>query len=155
MRKTLQITEQTTNPGTIAGEIRPTIDALGWERRSETDSASADGIAVTEVSFPEQADDVFRIITSVSIEHLDIASVHTVWLTLQQGLRFATIVGIIRPETIPVSAIPIPLGSSLPFVMIPGDILRGHCDPATPVGVVLRIKARFIDIDIGEYVPSV
>jgi len=149
IRKSLRIIERTTAPGELSGLIRPTIDALGWERRSEATATFASATGTTQVTFPAQADDVFRLITEVSVEHFDIANALNLWITLQTN---AVEVGILAPVAIPASTINIPSGLNKPFLMIPGDILRGKCEPATGVGITLRIKARFVDINIGEYI---
>jgi len=149
IRKSLRIIDQTSVPGEISGLINPTIDALGWDRRSEAQATFASATNTTQVAFPSQADDVFRLITECSVEHFDIASALNLWMTLDTaGIE----VGLLPPVAIPISTINIPLGLNRPFLMIPGDVLRGKCEPATGVGITLRIKARFIDIDIGEYI---
>jgi len=151
IKKVLEITEVSTVPELVLPEVRPTLEVFGWERRSETEANSADATENTIVTLALQPEDVARLVTAVSIEHLDITAVHTVWLTLQRGAA-GSLIGIIRPAEIPISSISIPLGTSVPFLMLPGDRLSGHCDPTTPAGVVLRIKSRFIDIDLGEYI---
>lgn len=150
IRKSLRITERTTVPGSVSGLILPTIDAFGWDRRSDYEATFASATGTTQVTLPAQADDVLRLITECSVEHFDIANALNVWMTVQTG---NTEVGILAPILIPVSTINIPSGMNTPFILKPGDLLRGKCEPATGGGITLRIKARFIDLEPGEYIP--
>ena len=43
MRVALRITDKTTLPGDVLGEIRPILDTFGWDRRSPESSGPGDG----------------------------------------------------------------------------------------------------------------
>lgn len=149
IRTSLRITERTTNPGTITGEIRPVLDVLGWDALKEPQFAVQAGTDVSSISGPTVPAGVIRLLLEASIETSNTALVFVLWIDHVGAL---TSVGVMRPLTLPVKTAPIKVGLERVLYMVEGDSLRGRSDPATGVGETLTLRQRFIDLPIGEYI---
>jgi len=150
IRKALEITEKTTNPGTVAGEIIPNLDVLGWDRYS--DSVSQDFFATNSNNVASAAvpEGVLRFITEASMLTDNNVLAFTMWLELvHSGLR----IGLSRPFLLPAVSSGVQLGLERPILLQPGDNLRANLNPASGVGSLIVLRTRSIDLPIGEYVP--
>jgi len=160
IRKSLEITEKTTNPGTVSGEIIPTIDALGWEKLQElTDADTIGATNVTAVDSLAVPEGVLRYVLFASVEHAELAGTDlTCWMELNATVPSQTNFpcSIIRPQLLLGTAAleNIRLGIVTPFILRPGERLRGRASPSTGVGVQLRIRLVWIDLPIGEYIAA-
>ncbi len=155
IRKSLEITEKTTNPGTVDGNILPTIDTFGWSRlgadvRFEETSATATN-RVLGSAVPV---DVLRLVLEASVEHGDTLVDHTLWIDHEHGAS-SNAIAIQSPfEAIAsLAGNPVQVGLMRHVVMREGDRLSGRATPVLGVGLTLRIVITFVEIPIGEYVP--
>jgi len=160
LRKTFRIIEETTLPGQILGEIRPTVDAMGWERRLEEVVNNSSGAAAANIAFgPETPGDVLRLVTAASVEHNDATQAIdlSIWQRTISPLFGTTDVALIDAVTIPIGRGGAINGAALlrPIVLKPGDRLIGRSFPAPAGAAILRIKMFFIDVELGEYVATV
>lgn len=154
IRRSLEITERTTNPGTIQGEIVPTVDIFGWDRLREIETFSQATAAVTTVQGPVTPADVLRYVLHFGVEHSEaLGTSLTLWVDLLTELSFP--VPLIAPQLIPgaIAGETIRYGGGRPIILRPGDRLRGRASPATGPGINLSVRAAFIDLPIGEYIP--
>ena len=155
IRKTLEITERTTNPGTILGEIRPAIDILGWDRYSEIQSNVVALANTDRVSSSIVPIDFMLFYLAISGETNDAVNAFTHWLEIFHAASGNT-VAVTAPTTLPVSAATIIRVGGLPKPVLapPGDSMRARTAPATAGGVTLTIRSLFIDLPLGEYMKS-
>ena len=88
-----------------------------------------------------------------SIQHDELAGTDlTLWIDLLTVNSFPVA---IMPSRLIVGAAAgqqIRHGTPAPFLMRPGDRLRGRASPATGVGIALTIRFLFIDLPVGEYI---
>lgn len=159
LRKTFRITDETTLPGEITGEIRPTVDALGWERRLGELVNNSSGAAAANIAFgPVTPADILRLVTAASVEHDDATQAIdlSIWVRTISQVFGSTDVAITNAVTIPIGARTI-AGAALlrPIVLKPGDRLLGRSFPAPAGAAKLRIKMLFVDVECGEYVTTV
>jgi len=157
IRKTLDITEKTTQPGTISGEIRPMLDVFGWDRLAS--STAVQGLVAiddntTAAIGPITPDGVVRYVLFASVQHDEAPGTFlNCWVDLQSVNNF------------PIPVVPVQLidgavagaqirhgGGGRPFIMRPGDRLRGRASPATGVGIDLVVRQFFVDLPEGEYI---
>ncbi len=151
IRKSLEITERTTNPGTVGGEIQPQLDVFGWERIEEVTTSIASAAAVNSVTLLAVPEGFLRLVLNASVETNDTVQAFTFWMdVLDAGSGGVT--GVTRPVAIPISAVAIRSGLERPLIMQPGDTLRARCSPATGVGLLLIARQRFVNLPIGEYI---
>jgi len=151
IRKSLQITEKTTNPGAVEGIIVPSIDTFGWEALEDPTVVRTIGVAVNSIASAVVPADVLRLVLAASVQTNDTVQAFTMWIEhVDAETNLAT--SVMRPVDVPISAITIRVGLERLVVMRPGDSLRGRSSPATGVGLDLRLTVRSIDLPIGEYV---
>jgi len=155
IRKSLEITEKTTLPGSILNDIRPSLDVLGWDRYSTGMRSSTNGGANTDT---RQAGvvpaDTMRLYLGISGETDDPANAFTHWLEAIEP-EDSDPVALTQPVLLPVSAVVIRVGGlPKPLLMPPGGVVQARCSPATTLGIVLRINTMFVDIPLGEYMKS-
>lgn len=155
IRKSLEITEKTTNPGTVDGNIVPVIDTFGWERLGGPRTTRlTQGIAVNVIASPAVPADVLRVILEANVETNDGVQQFTFWID-HQHVEAGQPVGVMRPITPPISALTIRCAMDRKFlIMRPGDTLLGRSSPAPGVGLILRLRESFVDLPIGEYIHS-
>lgn len=155
IRKTLEITQSdTTTPGSIVGEIRPTLDALGWERYQEQTALTNFTTAIDIVTSPAVPADTMRLVTAVSLEHNELLVAHTLMVDYVNALT-GTNVGLATPVLVAPSALAVRVGFlDHPFLMSPRDTLRGSVTPIMGATFQLRLRWSFIDLPLGEYIPS-
>jgi len=156
LRKSLEITEKTTLPGTIEGQITPVIDVLGWERLGELETSTAFSGNNHLVNGPVVPVGFLRFVASASVETDTVLVTELLWL----DWVFST--GVITGVQTPFSAIPrdaagreVRVALMRPIVMSPGDNLRGRCNPILAGGERITLNQIFVDIPIGEYIQTV
>ncbi len=160
IRKSLEITEKTTNPGTVAGEIIPTLDAFGWEKLQElTDGDTLSATNTTVVDSLPVPEGILRYVLFGSVEHAELVGTDlTCWIELSANVpsQIDFPVGLLRPQLLLGAAATqnIRLGGVAPFIMRPGEVLRARCSPATGVGIQLRIRLAWVDLPPGEYISA-
>jgi len=156
IRKTLDITQKTTQPGSISGEIRPTLDVFGWERLSDSTAVqglSASTDATTTAQGVVTPDDIMRYVIFAGVQHDELVGTDlNLWIDLLTVNSFP--VPILGSQLIVGAAAgqQIRHGTPAPFLMRPGDRLRGRASPATGLGIALTIRFLFIDLPVGEYI---
>lgn len=156
IRKSLEIIEKTTNPGTLNGEIIPTLDVLGWERLITLEQSTQAGAATSTIFGPITPPDILRYVVYSSVEHAELAGTSlTLWIEVQLVPTFP--VGVLPPLLIPGEAAgqEVRYGNSRPLILRPGDRLLARSSPATGIGVNLRLRQAFVDLPIGEYIRGV
>ncbi len=151
IRKALQITEKTTNPGTVDGNIVPTIDTFGWEELEDPTVLRTIGVAVNTIASAVVPADVLRVVLGASVQTNDTVQAFTMWIE-HVDAETALAVSVMRPADLPISAVTIRVGLPRVVIMRPGDFLRGRSSPATGVGLDLRLTVRSVDLPIGEYI---
>lgn len=153
LRKVLEITEKTTLPGQILGEVRPTIDTFGWDRLNQTTTRVTSGAAASGlVQSAVTPDDVLRLVVAASVQNSDAVQAFTMWIE-HNDAAVGLSTSLMRPVDIPISATQIRVGLPRMIVLRPGDTLRGRSSPDPGVGLVLALNVYSVDLPIGEYVP--
>ncbi len=156
IKKILEVTEETTVPERVLAEVRPSLDVFGWEAyegMSSENQTLANTATVSGVTVPEG---VNRLYLAASVDTNDIVNEFTLWIEMFPANGTSTAV------TAPVTP-PINRGTSFiragglprPFLLGPGGTVRGRAAPATAGGATLTIRAIFIDLPIGEYIPPI
>lgn len=153
MRKALDITQKTTQPGTISGEIRPTLDVFGWDRYTQLQSVSFSGTNVTTASMGAIGDDVMRLIIDAQVDSTQNAV--ALFLNFRVTHNGGQTVAVQEPFLVPVGSGGLDIGMLNPVLLGPGDNFTVSSQPATGVGELLVGRIRFVDLPIGEYIPSV
>lgn len=152
IRKSLDITEKTTNPGTIDGNIRPTIDAFGWERLPQTELTSVSSPSGTSVDFGAAFTDTqsIRLIMKASFRHTDTGVTHSVSIIKRLSSGGAEVGLPLDRPTIIVGEIASMIGHTY---LIAGQILQFQIVTALVAGAIAA-NIEFVDIPRGEYIPS-
>ena len=151
LRQTLRITEKTTLPGEILGEIRPTLDSFGWERLSVPVPITATSAgATTLVELPLVPDDEAHYFIAAHITHDDPVGSkdYSLMLVDVRGNRFALTRTIGQSQNFFLE-----LGR--PILVPPGGRLAGVSRNAIAGGSNFVIGGLFARLDIGEYLPPV
>jgi len=156
IRNSLSIIDRTTLPGEILGEIRPTMDLFGWERLADRSTSlfneSNAAAPAANVNGPVTPEGVLRLVLHASVKHSDVGVSHLLWI--DKDLRGVTpeLVGVM--QLVPF-AIPEGIDVSLErwITIESGRRIRGRADVALIAGS-LTLSMNFIDLPIGEYVPS-
>jgi len=151
IRKSLEITERTTNPGTIGGEIQPQLDVFGWERIEEATTSIASATATDRATLVAVPEGFLRLVLDASAETDDTVQAFTLWMDVLDG-DSGGVTGLMRPVDVPISGTSIRAGLEKTLIMKPGDTLRARCSPDTGVGLVIIARQRFVDLPIGEYI---
>ncbi len=160
IKKVLEVTEIATVPTQVLPEVRPTIDVFGWDRLSEVVQEQANNTATQTVQGTVVPEGVVRLVVLASVNHRELllATTRTLWIEIvhqAQGGLGQVRVGLVRPLLVPGDGDP---GIDVPLqrwiVMNPGDRLVGKSAPATGVGIGLNLNQSFVEIPVGEYVPS-
>ncbi len=153
LRKSLEITEETDSPQTLSEILRPTIDVFGWERLAARTQFAAASVAAPGiiVNGPVTPDGVLRLVLNASVRHTDTGVDHFIWIDLDMRGASAELVGITSPSV----AVPPLVDQSTDrwFTIAPTHRFRGRAELATIAGA-LTLSMTFIDLPIGEYVPS-
>jgi len=151
IRKSLDITEKTTNPGTVDGTIQPTIDTFGWERLTETTIQEVSSPAPNAfVDFGAAFTDTesIRLILKASGRHTDTGVTHTVSLVKRLSSGGAEVGHPMDRPTIIVGELASMIGQTY---LVAGQILQFQFPAALVVGAIAA-EFEFVDIPIGEYI---
>ncbi len=160
LRKTLQITEETDAPQVLSELLRPTIDVFGWERWApqgagnppEREVASGAAATASVVLAPVPAG-IMRYYMFVSGSHNDSV---VGGLDLALICRFGGIDLAIAPAVQGASPLLIRHGfAGVPFLLSPGQQLVMRSVPAPAGAFILTMRAQFVDVEFGEYVPPI
>ncbi len=153
LRRSLEITDLTTLPGTINGEIRPVIDAFGWERYIEADSATFAQVNATAASMGVVAADTTRLILNANVETTN--AIIAVRLNFTMTVSGGQVVALQLPFEVPIGFAGLDVGLLRPILLGPGDNFNVSSAPASGIGESLIGRIRFIDLPVGEYLHSV
>lgn len=154
LRKTLGIIDKTTLPGEVLGDVRPVIDLFGWDRLGEASVVSANSVVApgATVNGDVTPDGVLRLVLHANVQHTDTNVDHFLWIDKLAQAAGGFIVGVTSPNV----AVPVLVDQSTSgwFVLAPGDRIRGNADVALVAGA-LTLNTNFIDLPLGEYIPSI
>lgn len=150
IRKTLEITEKTTQPGTVSGEILPTIDSFGWEQAVALEHRAVSGgpgasATITPVVPAGEA----HLYVACCGFHTDALATHVISLVyLSETNQFVQITPtkILDDEGI--------VAIQRPFLVPAGATLRVIASRSVGAGEI-TIKGQFHRFTIaGEYFPG-
>lgn len=155
LRKALRITDKTTLPGHVLGEIRPSLDVFGWERLEGPGTVeTAQGALATDVVvLTAVPDGVARFVIYASCSHSD--TVNGLILSMQVRTVVGTDIGVEAWEYVnPCTAQPVLFPLKRNILLQPGEqlICRSRVPPAA--GTRLFIEYKFVDLTPGEYLPA-
>lgn len=145
-----------TLPHVVLDTIRPTLDALGFQRYSDDaviDNINNAGTAVTTLNGPLTPPNVLRFVYAAEVRHEDpVATLH-IWLEI--GDANPTIAN--QCGIAPAIAVPQFAANTIvrPVVLRTDARLVGRAEPAPGAGTLLRLRAFFIDLPVSEYIPPV
>jgi len=161
LRQSLRIVDRTTLPGTILGEVRPTLDTFGWDRLSPSPSGVGNGprslnsngaLASATAAMVAVPDGVMRYIINASIQTDDPALVAFMrFEVVKDGIAIAAQ----EPFFINANGANVRIGLNRHLLLEPGDVLQAVSSVAPAAGQRNSIRARFVEIDFGEYVPAI
>jgi len=161
MRTAMRIIDKTTLPGEIAGEIRPTIDTFGWDRLNPESSGPGEGpqsiningaLANTTAAMAAVPDGVMRYIINASCQTDDPALVAFLRMEVVKG---GIAIAAQEPFFINANGANVRIGMNRHLLLETGDVLQCVSSVAPAAGQRNAIRARFVDIDFGEYIPAV
>jgi len=148
IRKSLEITERTDVPGSIDERIRPIIDVLGWDRYTELQQVDAGQANANLSALPVVPEGTMRLYVALSGETNDTTNSFTHWMEVGA-------VAVTAPVVLPARTIIVKAGHlANPILVRPGLNVVARCSPATAGGFVLRARGLFVDLPVGEYMPS-
>jgi len=162
LRQTLRITERTTLPGAVLGEIRPTIDTFGWDRRSPQPSGVGNGpinenaqggLAADTVLLSIVPAGIMRYVLYLSYSHDDPAANLALSVQIRTGGPATIDIGL-DPQVTDAAPNPVRQGFNRPLLLEPGTRLLLRSSPAPAAGQRLFIRYRFVDLDFGEYIQA-
>jgi len=159
LRKTMRITDKTTLPGAILGEIRPGIDTFGWDRLAPesagegvgpTNENAQSNLATDSVVLSAVPTGVMRYVIRASCSHNDpVAGGLELSMQVRSGGLDVAIT-----QSRPIAANPCRNGLDRNILLAPGEILLARSTPAPAAGTRIFIRYQFVDIDFGEYIRS-
>jgi len=151
LRRTLRITEKTTLPGEISGQIRPTLDALGWELVQETEHVAVNvlGPGSSLTLFPVVPANEAHLYFAATGHHSDGGGSHSLMLNI---LSAASLVTGLIPTTSVASLDTVAI--QRPILIPAGATLRLTSQDAIPALTSFFLTGEFIRLNAGEYVPG-
>jgi len=161
LRTAFRITDKTTLPGEILGEIRPTVDTFGWDRLNPQSSGPGEGpqslnangaLAAASASFAAVPEGVMRYIISASWSTDDPALVA---FLLAEIVKDGITIAVQEPFFINANGANVRIGLQRHILLEPGDVLQMRSSVAPAAAQRNNIRARFVDIDFGEYIPAI
>lgn len=157
LRRALGIIDKTTLPGDIAGEVRPTMDLFGWERLTPGGPVSVSGDGADNADTVQLAvvpANVMRLILAASMSTDDAVTGMVLSMQITSGgIAIAIATGTITPGVVP-GAEPARYPLERWHIMAPGDRLGVRSSQAPAIGSRLNVRMQFVDLDFGEYLPS-
>ena len=151
LRKSLEITEKTNLPGTIDGEIRPILDAYGWDLLQLPEQArlvTAGPTLVTRLA-PVPAGEAHLFI-SCDLVHSDGAATHAIWIQLRAADGTESVVMKVGDPLLRADSVPASMGR--PILVPAGARLFGQSLDSIPIATTFVIRGHFIRLKVGEYV---
>lgn len=159
LRTAFRITEKTTLPGEILGEIRPTVDVFGWDRFDPNSAGAGSGpeienanggLATNIVLLGVVPDGVARLVIYASMSHNDPAGATMAMIVRGAGVDLAI-------ATTPIAILPEPIRFPLErqILLQPGEQIIAVSAVAPAAGTRLNVRYKFVDLDPGEYVPPI
>lgn len=138
-------------PNIVLDSITPSFDAFGWTRYADP------GIGVvntalantTDLNGPATPSGFLRWYFAAMVLHEDAVANHHVWLEINIP-SLAQSIPVIPALSLPSTA---PNAIEAPLVVRAGANIRAKAQPATGAGNNLRLRAFFLDLSRGEYVP--
>lgn len=151
IRKTLDITEKTSVPGTIDGTIIPVLAALGWERCEEIEFITATSAGATNlVELANVPEGEMHYFLTCHVGHDDPATSKAIRIAMRIASNvIASGVTIKTTETIFSLGF---LGMDRPILVPPGARLIGSSRTNIAIGSDFTIAGHFLRLPIGEYV---
>lgn len=149
LRKVMRITEKTTLPGEILGDIRPILDTFGWDLLTRTERLRAVSPGVTfNVLLPTVPEDEAHLVIACDVFHNEGAAKDlTILYRNRGGLDVALTntggTGQFFHRVL-----------ERPFLVNAGERLIGNSRNSINGGFDFTISALFIRLDLGEYVPG-
>ncbi len=159
IRKTLRIIDRTTLPGEVLGEIRTTLDAFGWDRLSPASAGEGAGPVNETAQSPLNGNTasltavpvgVMRYIIHASASTNDPLGTGLINLQVRTGDPGAPEIGIDKATVAIVQ--PMLHGLERSLLLAPGEQLLAVMVPGADVVSRVFIRAKFVDIDLGEYI---
>lgn len=161
LRTAFRITDKTTLPGEILGEIRPTVDTFGWDRLNPQSSGPGEGpqsesvlgpLANALVSMSVVPEGTMRYVISASMSTNDPGLVAMMrFEILSDGISM----GVQEPFFINGNGFNVRIGLNRHLLMEPGDVFRMVSEPAPGGAFRNTVRMRFVDIDFGEYIAPI
>ena len=159
LRTSFRITDKTTLPGEILGEIRPVVDVFGWDRYNPRSVGAGSGpsfqnanggVATNIALLSIVPDDVSRLVIYASMSHNDPAGLIMAMIVRGGGVDLAVAMS-------SVAIVPEPIRFPLPrqILLQPGEQLIAVSEVAPAAGFRLNVRYKFVDLDPGEYVPAI
>lgn len=154
LRKVFGIIEKTTLPGEVLGEVRPTIDTFGWDRLTVSGLSNIETVTGTLASdtvvLEVVPDRVFRYVIYASCSHNDPAGLALNFQVRGSGRD----IGLDNQIATAVIPQPMRFGLQRSILLVPGEQLICRSSPAPAAGTSLFLRYKFVDLDAGEYIPS-
>ena len=148
LRKILRITEKTTLPGEVLGDVRVGMDLFGWEVLAEQSTIVTSGTTgATTVNGTLAPEGFLRLVLHADVEHNDGAGPHVCWMTKRTQATVTT-VGVVSPLSLDDAETNV-----LPnrLILAAGDRLVARA-ATMGAGAILRLTLNFIDLPVGEYI---
>lgn len=151
MRKTLGIIEKTTLPGEIVGEVRPTIDTLGWDRLLQLEPTRVNAAAPAQVVISAAVPSgIVRYIHTLSISHTDANVEHEVSVVKRRQPNTFNIGQATDRRLIGENQF---CSIIHPIMLVEGEFVIGQVLAAPVVGVLI-LTFLSVDIEQGEYISA-
>jgi len=161
LRTAFRITDKTTLPGEILGEIRPTVDTFGWDRLNPQSSGPGNGptsesvlgpLANAVVSLAAVPEGTMRYVISASMETNDPGLIAMMrFEVVSEGIAM----GLQAPFFINANGFNVRIGLERHLVLEPGDVFRMVSEPAPGGAFRNTVRMRFVDLDFGEYIAPI
>lgn len=149
IKKVFLITEETNVPSVVGELVRPTLDVFGWERAADTEHAflSTGGATLVTILPPVPAGE-YWLVFACDVTHNDVAA-KDVGIVYQNQL--SNQINVKGTESLLLNTF---ISLDRPILVSPGASLMGRSLQTIPIGKVFQIRAEFIRLPIGEYIPA-
>jgi len=161
LRTAFRITDKTTLPGEILGEIRPSVDVFGWDRLNRESSGpgvgpqsvnALGGLAVSRVNLPAVPEGTMRYVIGASMESNDPGFIGFLSFEIaSQGTQMSPQ----EPFFLNANGFNVRIGLNRHLLLEPGDIFSMRSEPVPGPAFRNSVRMRFVDIDFGEYITPI
>jgi len=161
LRTAFRITDKTTLPGEILGEIRPGVDVFGWDRLSPKSSGpgvgpqsvnAVGGLANARVNLAAVPEGTMRYVISASMETNDPGFIGFLRFEIaSDGINIAPQ----EPFFLNANGFNVRIGLNRHLLLEPDDIFSMVSEPVPGPAFRNSVRIRFVDIDFGEYIAPV